>query len=70
MDYLVLRSVIIDGKRYPPGDVVQIKHDLVHRLVALGYIQQHTPDLNDRSVGLETSTVAAPKRRGRPRKSQ
>lgn len=69
MPYLVLKSCVADGSRQNVGDTVELSADEAKALVAMGRVEyvepSSKPDVADRSVGLETSKVAAPKKRTR-----
>ena len=69
MSYVVLKSTVAGGARRNAGDVIELTVDEAGVLLAAGRIAKAAPspkvEVQDRSVGLEASTVAAPKKRAR-----
>lgn len=69
MSYVILKSTVAGGARRNAGDVIELTTDEARALLAAGRIAEAAPspkvDVQDRSVGLEASTVAAPKKRAR-----
>lgn len=74
MPYVVLKSCFAAGGRRQAGDVINIAADEARALTAMGRVEYTAPapkeDKQDRSVGLEESTVPAPKKRGRRKKHE
>lgn len=69
MSYVILKSTVAGGARRNAGDVIELTADEARALLAAGRIAEAAPspkaEVQDRSVGLEASTVAAPKKRTR-----
>lgn len=69
MSYVVLKPTFAGGARRSAGDVIDLDRVEAENLIAMGRIGKAAPstkaDTADRSVGLSTSTSAAPKTRKR-----
>jgi hypothetical protein len=63
--YLVIKATVINSESVNPGDVVEIEESIGNELVYYGKVEEHTgkSKKTDRSVGLESSEVPAPKKR-------
>jgi hypothetical protein len=63
--YLVIKATVINSESVNPGDVVEIEESIGNELVYYGKVEEHTgkSKKTDRSVGLESSDVPAPKKR-------
>jgi len=72
MPYVILKPTFAGGARRNAGDVVDIAEDEARNLLAMGRIDVAAPppkaEVQDRSVGLQASTTAAPKKRVRKAK--
>ena len=72
MPYVILKPTFAGGARRDAGDVVDIAEDEARNLLAMGRIDVAAPppkgEVQDRSVGLQASTTAAPKKRVRKAK--
>lgn len=69
MSYVVLKSTFAGGARRAAGDVVELDPTEASALLSMGRIEQVVPstkaEVQDRSVGLQSSKTAAPKKRAR-----
>jgi len=74
MPYVILKSCFAAGGRRAAGDVINLPADEARALTAMGRAEYVAPapkeEKEDRSVGLETSSVSAPKKRGRRKKHE
>ena len=72
MPYVILKPTFAGGARRDAGDVVDIAEDEARNLLAMGRIDVAAPppkaEVQDRSVGLQASTTATPKKRVRKAK--
>ncbi len=68
-NYLILKDTIAAGKRVSAGDIVELDVDTGNQLVGYFKAEETTKKSKtkkaDRSVGLETSEVKAPKTRAK-----
>lgn len=68
-NYLILKDTIAAGKRVSAGDIVELDVDTGNQLVGYFKAEETTKKTKDkktnRSVGLETSEVKAPKTRAK-----
>jgi len=68
-NYLILKDTIAAGKRVSAGDIVELDVDTGNQLVGYFKAEKTTKKTKDkkadRSVGLETSEVKAPKTRAK-----
>ncbi|MFZ9066264.1 MAG: hypothetical protein ACO23R_02710 [bacterium] len=68
MKYKCLKSCIIGKSAVKAGDIVDVDGDEAKMLMGIGRIMPHDEVvLEDRSVGLESSSQTVVKRRGRPK---
>jgi|TARA_R110000782_G_scaffold25957_3_gene67004 hypothetical protein len=67
--YLITQDTICNGQRVSAGDVVDITEDEGFNLIACNkaevYVEKPKAKKTERSVGLETSEVKAPKKRAK-----
>tara|TARA_R110001599_G_scaffold58328_2_gene160811 strand:+ start:135 stop:392 length:258 start_codon:yes stop_codon:yes gene_type:complete len=67
-NYLILKDTMAAGKKVSAGDIVELNEDIGNQLV--GYFKAEETTKKpvskkvDRSVGLKTSEVKSPKKRG------
>ena len=68
-NYLILKDTMAAGKRVSAGDIVELDVDIGTQLVGYFKAEETTKKTKtkkaDRSVGLETSEVKAPKTRAK-----
>jgi len=68
-NYLILKDTMAAGKRVSAGDIVELDVDIGNQLVGYFKAEETTKKSKtkkaDRSVGLETSEVKAPKTRAK-----
>lgn len=68
-NYLILKDTMAAGKKVSAGDIVELDVDTGNQLVGYFKAEETTKKTKDkktdRSVGLETSEVKAPKTRAR-----
>jgi hypothetical protein len=68
-NYLILKDTMAAGKRVSAGDIVELDVDVGNQLVGYFKAEETTKKTKDkkadRSVGLETSEVKAPKTRAK-----
>ena len=67
--YLITKNTVANGQRVNAGDVVELPENIGHELCAYNKAQVHVAKpkakKEDRSVGLKTSKVKAPKTRAK-----
>jgi hypothetical protein len=68
MPYIVLKSCVADGARRSAGDILNLSDDEARSLTAMGRVEyadapRQEPIIEDRSVALPQSKVAAPRKR-------
>ena len=67
--FLITKDTIANGQKVIAGDIVELKEDVGHELCAYGkasvHIEKPKAEKEDRSVGLKTSKVKAPKTRAK-----
>jgi hypothetical protein len=67
--FLITKDTIANGQKVSAGDIVELKEDVGHELCAYGkasvHIEKPKAEKEDRSVGLKTSKVKAPKTRAK-----
>lgn len=67
--FLITKDTIANGQKVSAGDIVELKEDVGHELCAYGKASVHIAKPNaekeNRSVGLKTSKVKAPKTRAK-----
>ena len=67
--FLITKDTIANGQKVSAGDIVELKEDVGHELCAYGkasvHIKKPKAEKEDRSVGLKTSKVKAPKTRAK-----
>lgn len=68
-NYLILKDTMAAGKKVSAGDIVELNEDIGNQLVGYFKAEETTKKTKDkktdRSVGLETSEVKAPKTRAK-----
>ena len=67
--FLITKDTIANGQKVSAGDIVELKENVGHELCAYGkasiHIEKPKAEKEDRSVGLKTSKVKAPKTRAK-----
>jgi hypothetical protein len=67
-NYLILKDTMAAGKKVSAGDIVELNEDIGNQLVGYFKAEETTKKSVskkvDRSVGLKTSEVKSPKKRG------
>ena len=67
--FLITKDTIANGQKVSAGDIVELKEDVGHELCAYGkasvHIEKPKAEKENRSVGLKTSKVKAPKTRAK-----
>jgi hypothetical protein len=67
-NYLILKDTMASGKKVTAGDIVELNEDIGNQLVGYHKAEETTKKpvskKVDRSVGLKTSEVKSPKKRG------
>jgi hypothetical protein len=67
--FLIIKDTVANGQRVNAGDIVELKQDVGFELCAYGkasvHIEKPKTEKEDRSVGLKTSKVKAPKTRAK-----
>ena len=67
-NYLILKDTMAAGKKVSAGDIVKLNEDIGNQLVGYHKAEETTKKevskKVDRSVGLKTSEVKSPKKRG------
>jgi len=68
-NYLILKDTMAAGQKVVAGDIVELNEDIGNQLVGYHKAEETTKKpkakKSNRSVGLETSEVTAPKKRAK-----